>query len=75
MATGSTTPANSTTATSPPKKRSKLATILVVLAVLMIGFLIVVALQPGDFRVSRSLTINATPAATFEQVNDFHKWS
>lgn len=35
---------------------------------------ILVALQPGDFRVARSATMDAAPAAVFAQVNDFHNW-
>ena len=33
-----------------------------------------VAMQPSEYRVARSATIAAPPAAVFEQVNDFHKW-
>ncbi len=36
--------------------------------------LIVIATRPSDFRVTRSATMNATPAAVFAQVNDFHNW-
>jgi hypothetical protein len=32
------------------------------------------SMQPGPFSYSRSATFKATPAAVFEQVNDFHKW-
>lgn len=52
--------------------------ILLVLAVVIILFLIVVALQPADFRVERSASIAATPQALFDQVNDhkkFQKWN
>lgn len=42
------------------------------------GVVIVVAafaaMQPEDFRVSRSATMSASPAAIFAQVNDLHKW-
>ena len=31
-------------------------------------------MQPADFKVTRSATMNAAPAQVFEQVNDFHKW-
>ncbi len=48
--------------------------ILIGLAVLIIGLVIVVALQPGDFRITRSATIAAPPAAVFAEVNDFHRW-
>ena len=34
----------------------------------------VVALQPADFRVSRSAVMAAPPAEVFAQVNDFHAW-
>src|SRR5207344_1192281 len=48
--------------------------ILISLAVIVIVFVVIVALQPSEFRVARSTTISAPPAAVFAQVNDFHKW-
>ncbi len=42
---------------------------------LIVGFLIVVAMQPGDFKVSRSATLAASPTALFEQVNDHRKFT
>jgi uncharacterized protein YndB with AHSA1/START domain len=48
--------------------------ILIGIAALILIFLIVVALQAGPFKISRSATVSAAPAAVFEQVNDFHKW-
>ena len=48
--------------------------ILIAFAVILIVFAVVVAIQPGDFRITRSTTIAAPPAAVFAQVNDFHKW-
>lgn len=48
--------------------------ILIGLVVIVIVFVVVVALQPSDFRVTRSATISALPPAVFAQVNDFHKW-
>ena len=33
-----------------------------------------VALQPSDFRITRSTTVAEPPAVVFDQVNDFHKW-
>jgi hypothetical protein len=50
----------------------KWAFILLVVAVA--GFAAIVAMQPADFRVTRSATFAAQPAAVFAQVNDFHKW-
>ncbi len=49
--------------------------ILVVLVLLIVVLLIVVAVQSADFRVTRSATIAAPPAAVFERLNDFHKWN
>jgi Polyketide cyclase / dehydrase and lipid transport len=45
----------------------------IVVAIIVV-FLIVVALQPADFRVSRTATMAASQSAVFEQVNDFHHW-
>lgn len=45
--------------------------IIVALATL---FLVVVAMQPSDFSVSRSTTVSAPSEIVFEQVNDLHKW-
>jgi hypothetical protein len=47
---------------------------LIALAVIVIAFVVVVALQPADFRVTRSATVSAAAPALFAQVNDFHKW-
>jgi hypothetical protein len=46
--------------------------ILIPVAVIVLGFLVVVAMQPADFRVTRTATIAAPAAAVFAQVNDFH---
>jgi uncharacterized protein YndB with AHSA1/START domain len=51
-----------------------LKTILIIAAVLVVGFVVVVLTRPDDFRLSRSTTIAAPPAVVFAQVNDFHKW-
>jgi len=48
--------------------------ILIPVAVIVFGFLVVVAMQPADFRVTRTATIAAPAAAVFAQVNDFHNW-
>jgi carbon monoxide dehydrogenase subunit G len=48
--------------------------ILVVLAVILLAFVVIVALQPADFRVARSTHILAPPTAAFGQVNDIKKW-
>jgi len=46
---------------------------ITVLVVILI-FLIIIALQPGNFRVARSITIAAPPEIVFAQVNDLKKW-
>lgn len=48
--------------------------IVIAIVVVMVVFVLVVAMQPGDFRISRSATIPAPPSMVFGQVNDFHKW-
>lgn len=52
-----------------------LKTILWILVALVVVFLVVVALQPSDYRVERTTTINAPAAHVFGYVNDFHKWN
>jgi len=54
--------------------RKKILIGLGVVAVLLGGFAVVVAVQPGDYKVERSATVAAPPATVFAQVNDFHKW-
>jgi len=48
--------------------------ILIALAVIVLVFLIIVAMQPAQYRIVRSATISAPASAVFAQVNDFHKW-
>jgi hypothetical protein len=44
------------------------------IAMIIVVFAIVIALQPADYQVTRVATMAAPPSAVFEQVNDFHKW-
>jgi hypothetical protein len=37
-------------------------------------FLVIVSLQPSDFRIERSATMRAPAQAPYAQVNDFHNW-
>src|SRR5713226_6692083 len=48
--------------------------ILIALAVIVVVFVAIVAVQPSDFRITRSATIAAPPEAVFAQVNDLHNW-
>lgn len=43
-------------------------------AVLVIGFLVLVATRPATFTVENSATINAPAAVVYGQVADFHQW-
>ncbi|HEV3136877.1 MAG TPA: SRPBCC family protein [Pirellulales bacterium] len=40
----------------------------------VIGFCLVVSLQPSTFSVERSATMPAPPAAVFDQINDLQAW-
>ncbi len=48
----------------------------IILAVIMlfVGIAVGIAMQPGNFRISRSAIVSAPPAVVFAQVNDFHLW-
>jgi len=48
--------------------------IFFVLVAFVILFIVIVALQPAEFRVTRSAVIAAPAPAVFVQVNDFHQW-
>ena len=48
--------------------------ILILIAGAVIIFLIFAAMQPSDFRVTRTGTISAPASAIFAQVNDLQKW-
>jgi hypothetical protein len=47
---------------------------LIGLAALILLFVVVVAMQPDEFRVERTAPIAAPQAAVFQQVNDLRKW-
>jgi Polyketide cyclase / dehydrase and lipid transport len=47
---------------------------LIAIAAIIVVFVVVVALQPSEFRIVRSATISAPAPAVFAQVNDFHNW-
>ena len=48
--------------------------LLFLLGLVVFILAIYISMRPEDFKVTRSASIAATPAALFEQVNDFHKW-
>ena len=48
--------------------------IVLVLVALLAAFAIYVALQPSDYRVERTVTVDTPASEVFANVNDFHKW-
>jgi hypothetical protein len=57
-----------------PKKRSVWKLILLCLVAIVAIFLVVVAVQPPEYRVVRDSVVAAPAAVVFEQINDLHKW-
>jgi uncharacterized protein YndB with AHSA1/START domain len=49
--------------------------ILIVLAVAIVAVLAVASMQPNEFKISRSATVEAPPAKVFAIVNDIHRWN
>jgi hypothetical protein len=48
--------------------------ILLGLAVVLVVLIVVIAMQPSDFRISRSAAIPAPPGTVFAQVNELRNW-
>ena len=48
--------------------------ILFALTIIVLLFIVVIAGQPGEFKLTRSTSIAAPPEKVFPHVNDFHKW-
>src|SRR4051794_35771156 len=62
-------------ATAPAKRRIRpLKKALIAIAAIVVVFVGVVASRPPEFRVTRSITIDAPPSAVFPRVNNFHNW-
>jgi hypothetical protein len=51
-----------------------LTPILVTLAIIIVLFVIVIAMRPSDFRISRSLAVTASAETVFSQVNTLRNW-
>lgn len=60
--------------TSNRRRFHRSAVFVGILALLVMVFVTIVAMQPSEFQIARSATMDATPPAVFEQVNDFHNW-
>lgn len=54
-------------------KKILLGTVAVVVLIVVV-LAIAIAMQPTDYHIERSLTMNASPEKVFAQVNDFHNW-
>jgi Polyketide cyclase / dehydrase and lipid transport len=50
-------------------------TAILIIAAIVIGFLVYANGKPSTFSMSRSATLNASPAKVFAQINDFHNWA
>ena len=48
--------------------------IFIAIAAIIVIFIIIVAVQPEEFRVTRSAGIAAPPGTIFPHVNDLHQW-
>jgi Polyketide cyclase / dehydrase and lipid transport len=48
--------------------------VFVAVAAIFVLLAVIVATQPSEFRVARSIVMSAPAPAVFAQVNDFHKW-
>ncbi len=56
-------------------KKPMLKIILVAIPIIVVGFIIIVAMQPSAYRVTRSLVIGAPPEAVFPHMNDLKLWA
>lgn len=64
---------------SPPSAFESTAILMIkkialLLAAMIAALVVVVAMQPSEFRITRTATVSAPAAAVFAQVNDFHNW-
>jgi hypothetical protein len=63
------------TTTKPQRKKGGwLLKVLLGLAAVIVVLAVIVAMQPDDFRVTRTATIDAPAGEVFAQVNDLHNW-
>jgi uncharacterized protein YndB with AHSA1/START domain len=63
-----------TTTPVPVRKRSRMFYVLLGFAAVVVVLAVVISLRPSDFHVERSLTMAASPARVFEEVNNLHQW-
>ncbi|MFZ6654960.1 SRPBCC family protein [Undibacterium sp. TJN19] len=48
--------------------------IIAIILLLIVALLLFAATRPDDFRIERSLQIQARPEQVFSLINDFHEW-
>ncbi len=48
--------------------------ILAGIAIILVILAAVIAMQPSEFKISRSITIEASASDVFQEVIDFHRW-
>lgn len=48
--------------------------VLIGVAILVIAFVVVVAIQPSEFRIERTASMQAPPEEVFHQVNELRNW-
>jgi carbon monoxide dehydrogenase subunit G len=48
--------------------------VLALVVIVIVALVAVIAMQPPEYVVTRSATVNAPQTVVFENVNDFHKW-
>ena len=51
-----------------------IALIIILIVAALVTFLLVVVSKPNNFRMQRSLTINAPAEVIYAHIDDFHKW-
>jgi hypothetical protein len=54
---------------------SKKMAVFSILGLIIVLFVVWVAMQPAEFKISRSLTISARPEVLFSQVNNLHHFN
>lgn len=74
MATQSTQQAAAQETVTPRRGRGLIRKIALGLLLLIVGLVVLIAMQPSEFHVSRSAVMAASPEAVFEQVNNFQNW-
>jgi len=55
-------------------KKPMLKILLISIPTIIVVFLIIVAMQPSNYRLARSLVIAAPPDAVFPHINELKKW-